>query len=79
MPRVNLNSQDREQWLFSSYIRGRLRTEKKKQSELADYMGMTQQNLSQKMVGKIAWTLRDMVNVCDYFEEPYVIGERYGR
>ena len=78
MPRVSLNNRDREIRLFSDYVRGQLRREKKRQQDLADYIGIPQPGLSRRLDGTIPWRLDEMADVCSFFEKPWTVGERYG-
>lgn len=78
MPRVNLNNRDREKRCFSDYVIGQLRRTNKRQQDLADYIGITQQGLSQRVKGKVEWKLAEVADVCSFFGEPWTVGERYG-
>ena len=78
MPKVKLNNRDREIRLFSDYVRGQLRREKKKQEELADFLGIPRPSLSCRLSGKSEWKLSEMADVCQFFEKPWTVGERYG-
>lgn len=78
MPRVNLNNRDREKRCFSDYVRGQLRRTNKRQQDLAEYIGLTQQGISQKLMGKSDWKLSEIADVCQFFGEAYTVGERYG-
>ncbi len=76
MPRVNLNQTERENRRFSDYVRGQLARTGTKQITLAEYIGITQQGLSLRMIGRISWKLPEVIDVCDYFGESYTIGAK---
>lgn len=73
MPRVNLNKSQRECRRFSDYVRGQLSRTRTKQSDLASYVGITQQGLSQRMLGRVDWKLAEVIDILSYFEEEYTI------
>ena len=66
MPRVTLDPAERDITRFSDWVRGELRRQKKKQTDLADAMGITQGTLSLKMAGKTTWTLADYYRAVRY-------------
>lgn len=74
MPRVNLNTKEKEIRRFSDYVRGQLSRTRTKQSELASFVGITQQGLSQRMLGRVDWKLAEVIEVLSFFEEDYTIG-----
>lgn len=76
MPRVNLNTTQREVRKFSDYVRGQLSRTKTKQSELADFVGISQQGLSMRILGKVDWKLNEVIDIISFFEDFYVIGDR---
>ena len=78
MPRVNLNNRDREQQLFSDFVRGQLRRERKRQEDLSEFLGIPQSGLSRRMDGQIPWRLEEIADICSFFEKPWTVGERYG-
>lgn len=63
MPKVTLDPIERELNRFSDWVRGELRRQKKTQRELAAVLGCSPGNISQKLSGEVAWTLREYFTV----------------
>lgn len=78
MPRVTLNNREWETRCFSDYVLGQLHRTNKRQQDLASYIGITQQGLSQRINGKVEWKLTEVADVCGFFGEPWTVGGRYG-
>ena len=76
MPRVNLDKATKESLRFSGFVRGELIRTHKRQSDLATFLGIPQQAVSQRLIGKIDWRLKEMVDVCDYLEVSFTVGEK---
>ena len=43
---------------------------------LADYLNMTPQNLGQKLLNHTEWTLKEMVEACDFLDIGFHVGEK---
>ena len=52
---------------FADRVRGELARRKIKQADLAYFLGITQPALSAKLAGKTEWSLRDYLNICEFF------------
>ena len=76
MPKVNLDRATRESERFSDYVRGELRRSRKRQIDLAVFLGLPQQAISQRLMGQIDWRLKEMSDVCNYFETTFTLGEK---
>jgi len=74
MPRVNLNKAQNETRKFSDKVRGELIRQHKKQSELADYLGLPRQSLTCRLGGKSSWKMEEVVDACDFLEMSYTVG-----
>ena len=59
MPAVTLDPVQRDINRFADWVRGELRRQRKRQSDLAREIGITQAALSMKLAGKCTWTLED--------------------
>ena len=44
--------------------------------KLADYLNMTPQNLGQKLLNHTEWTLKEMVEACDFLDIGFHVGEK---
>lgn len=74
MPRTILDNRSTQIRNFSFWVRGMLAEKKARQQDLADYLNLPQQSLSQRILGKTEWKLGEMADCCEFFEESYVIG-----
>lgn len=75
MPRSRLDKASNTARAFSDRVRGELARKRLKRQGLADYMGMTPQNLGQKLLNHTEWTLKEMVEACEYLGISFMIGE----
>lgn len=53
---------------FCDWVRGELRRQQKKQSELASYIGTDQSGLSLRLSGKRTWTLKEYFDTLEFFD-----------
>ena len=75
MPRVKLNKTEYMEHRFSDLVRGELVRQGIKRQQLADYLGKTPQVIGMKMAGKVVWKLPEMVEVADFLNITFTIGE----
>jgi len=73
MALVKLNKTEYQSRRFSDFVRGELARKRLKQSDLADYIGLTQTSVSKKLMGRVVWTLPEMVLVCGFFDTAYTV------
>lgn len=52
---------------FNDFIRGELRRQKKKQKDLAEYLGISTATLSQKLNSEVEWSFKQFLKVCEFF------------
>lgn len=71
MPRTSLDRVGNNLRGFSGWVFSQMKAHGMKQIDLARYLNVTQQNISQKMSGKVAWSLRDAFRLYELFGEPY--------
>ena len=76
MPKITLNKRQMEIRDFSPWVRGMLADRKLRQQDLADYLNLPQQSLSQRILGKSEWHLGEIADCCEYFGEVYTVGKR---
>lgn len=74
MPRTKLDKATYTERLFSDLVRGELARQRLKQQDLAQYLGKTPQAIGQKMLGKVPWTLPEMVNTMEFLDTQFTIG-----
>ena len=75
MPRVKLNKTEYTEHRFSDLVRGELVRQGIKRQQLADYLGKSPQVVGMKMAGKVVWTLPEMIEVADFLNITFTIGE----
>ncbi|MBO7326260.1 MAG: hypothetical protein J6U74_01980 [Clostridia bacterium] len=75
MPRVKLNKAEYVEHRFSDMVRGELARQKLKRQDLAAYLGKTPQVIGQKMLGRVPWTLGEMVETLEFLNTSFTIGE----
>jgi len=74
MPKVYLTTEERECNKFSDYVRGELKRQGKRHSDLAYELNLTQSTVTQKINGKIVWTLPEIISTLTYLGTEYTIG-----
>jgi predicted transcriptional regulator len=79
MPRLRLSNEEKEIRAFSNWVRGELVYRNLRQQDLADALEISKAAVCQKLKTKMAWSLSDVAKVCEFFGEPYKIGEHYER
>ena len=52
---------------FNDFIRGELRRQKKRQKDLAEYLGISTATLSQKLNNEVEWSFKQFLKVCEFF------------
>lgn len=52
---------------FNDFIRGELRRQRKRQKDLAEYLGISTATLSQKLNSEVEWSLKQFLKVCEFF------------
>ncbi len=52
---------------FNDFIRGELRRQKKRQKDLAEYLGISTATLSQKLNSEVEWSFKQFLKVCEFF------------
>lgn len=68
MPRTNLSKSGKLVRRFNDWVRGELRTKKIKQKDLAEYLNISQPIISLRLRGLCEWSLRDALEVCEFFD-----------
>lgn len=51
---------------WNDWTRGELKRQKKKQEDLAEYIGIDVTGLSKRLTGKTAWSFREVLNALEY-------------
>lgn len=65
---MKFNSSDRTYKQFNNWLRGELKEKKIKQEDVAYRLNLTQQSISQRLNGKVDWTLREIIVVYEMLE-----------
>lgn len=71
MPRTTLDRVGNNIKGFSGWVFVEMKTHNLTQGEVAKYLGITQGNFSQKLSGKIAWSLKDAFQLFELFGNSY--------
>ena len=66
MPRVCLDPAKTAERRFNDWVRGELNRKHLRQRDLAEELGVTQENVSFLLSGKVMWKLRDAVKTVIY-------------
>ena len=74
MPRTKLDKATYTERRFSDLVRGELARQRLRQQDLAQYLGKTPQAIGQKMLGRVPWTLQEMVEAMDFLGTQFTIG-----
>ena len=73
MALTKLNKTEYHSRRFSDFVRGEMARRKIRQTELAAYIGIDQSSISKKLMGRVVWTLPEMILVCGYLETEYTV------
>ena len=74
MPKLRPTPEQMECNRFSDFVRGELKRQGKKHSDLADELNLSQPTVTQKINGKVVWTLPEIIQTVDYLNTEYTIG-----
>lgn len=75
MPKLRPTPEQRECNRFSDFVRGELKRQGKKHSDLADELNLSQPTVTQKINGKVVWTLPEIIQTVVYLNTEYTIGD----
>ena len=71
MPRTNVNCVKTKYRRFNDWLRGEMKSRKVRQTELAEYLNISQATLSKRMNGEIGWLFEDVLEVLEYFNASF--------
>jgi hypothetical protein len=74
MPRVYLTTEEREVNRISDFIRGELRRQNRRYSDVAKELNLSTASISQKINGKVPWSLAEVVQIFHYLKASWTIG-----
>ena len=74
MPKLRLTTEERECNRFSDFIRGELKRQNKKQSDLADVLNLPAETVARRLNGKTRWTLPEIVTAVDFLNTTFTFG-----
>lgn len=66
MPRTNIDKVATNYRRFNDFIRGELRRKKLKQENLAEYLNVNRSTLTNRLNGRIEWSLRDAFKAVEF-------------
>lgn len=76
MPKVYLSIEERECNRFSDFIRGELKRQKKRNSDLAYELNLSPGSITQKLNGSVKWSLPEIIQALNYLDSEYVFGKK---
>ena len=65
---MKFNSSDKTYKQFNNWLRGELKERKIKQEDVAYRLNLQQGSISQKLNGKVEWTLREVIIIYEMLE-----------
>ena len=76
MPKVFLSSEEREINHFTDFVRGELRRQSKTHKDLARELGLSRVSTTNKINGRTAWTLSEVITTLYFLDAEYALGKR---
>lgn len=67
MPRTNVNQCQTKYRRFNDWVRGELKTRHDNQGNLAQYLNLSRSSLTLRLLGKVEWTFKEVLNTAEYF------------
>lgn len=71
MPRVRTDISAFNISLFNKWVWGNTKTQGIRQSDIADYLGLPRQAVSQRLSGKTEWKLKELFELQELFGEKF--------
>ena len=68
MPRTKVDLTGYKYRRFNDYVRGELKRKHKSQEMLANYLNMKRPSLTLRLLGKVEWTFREVLDTLEYLE-----------
>lgn len=68
MPRTNVDKVATNYRRFNDFIRGELRRKRLNQEDLANYLNVNRSTLTNRLNGRIEWSLRDAFKAVEFLE-----------
>lgn len=76
MPKVYLSTEKRECNQFSDFVRGELKRQKKQHADLAYELNLSRASVTNKINGKISWSLQEVIQTVHFLGQEYTFGRR---
>jgi len=74
MPKVFITNESKEISHFTDFIRGELKRQGKTHSDLAAELGISRVNLTNKINGRTAWSLTEIVTTLHFLNVSFTFG-----
>ena len=68
MPKTNVNRIAIQYRRFNDWVRGELKYRHMNQAELAEYLNLSRSSLTLRLLGKVEWTFKEVLNTCEFFD-----------
>lgn len=67
MPRTNVNKCQTQYRRFNDWVRSELKLRHDNQGNLARYLNLSRSSLTLRLLGKVEWTFKEVLNTAEYF------------
>ena len=74
MPKLRETLEQMERRRFKHWVKNNMDDLGLKQTDVGDFLNLTQQSISDRIIGKTEWSLSEMAKLCELFNEQYVVG-----
>ena len=67
MPKTNVDKVQTQYRNFNDWLRGERKHQKKRQKEVAEYLGISQSQYSKRESGEVEWSFREFLKLLELF------------
>lgn len=75
MPKLRPTPEQLERRNFNYWVKENMKLNRLRQTDLGEYLDMSQGAVSNRMNGITEWSLNEMTLLCELFKDKYVVGE----
>ena len=75
MPKLRPTPEQLERRNFNYWVKDNMKLNRLRQTDLGEYLDMSQGAVSNRMNGITEWSLNEMTLLCELFKDKYVVGE----
>ena len=74
MPKLRATPEQKEVRRFNGFVMANMKAQGLRQQDIADALDIPQSTVSNRLLEKTEWSLKDMYKVCELFGESYKVG-----